>query len=119
MVEAPEEPQFRPNHSVLDEASWVPLYEGPILSRLATALLILNCCHTHGISNVFINEMLHVLKMNILPQPNTLPSNEYEAPNFLKELGLAYNVIHVCLKGHVLFWGQYENEQNCPQCGAN
>jgi hypothetical protein len=55
--------------------------------------------------------------MNILPQPNTLPSNEYEASNILKKLGLAYNVIHACPKGHMLFCGQYENDQNCPQCG--
>jgi hypothetical protein len=25
--------------------------------------------------------MLHLLKMSILPQPNTLPSNEYETSN--------------------------------------
>jgi hypothetical protein len=57
--------------------------------------------------------MLHPLKMNILP----LPSNEYEASNTLKKLGLSYNVTHVCQKGHMLFCGQYENDQNCPQCG--
>ncbi len=55
--------------------------------------------------------------MSILPRPNTLPSNEYEASNTLKKLGLAYNVIHACPKGHNLFYGQYENDQNCPQCG--
>jgi hypothetical protein len=54
--------------------------------------------------------MLHPLKMNILP----LPSNEYEASNTLKKLGFAYNVIHGCPKGHMLFRGQYENDQNCP-----
>jgi hypothetical protein len=61
--------------------------------------------------------MLHLLKMNILPQPNTLPINEYEASNTLKKLGLTYNVIHACPKGHMLFHGQYVNDQNCPQCG--
>ncbi len=81
MAEAYEEPQFGPNHSMFDEASRVPLYEGTTLSRLVATLLILNCCRTHGTSNVFINEMLHLLKMNILP----LPSNEYEASNTLKK----------------------------------
>jgi hypothetical protein len=35
-----------------------------------------------------------------------LPSNEYEASNTLKKLRLAYNVIHACPKGHMLFRGQ-------------
>jgi len=61
--------------------------------------------------------MLYLLKMSILPQPNTLPSNEYEASNTSKKLGFAYNVIHACPKGHMLLCGQYENDQNCPQCG--
>jgi hypothetical protein len=116
MAEASEEPQFGLDHYMFDEASRIPLYEGAALSGLATTLFILNCCRTQGTSNAFINEMLHLLKMNILPQPNTLPSNEYEASNILKKLRLAYNVIHVCPKGHMLFRGQYENDQNCPQC---
>jgi len=99
---------------MFNEASQVPLYEGATLSELATTLLILNCCCTHGTNNTFINEMLHLLKMSILPQPNTLPSNEYEASNTLRKLQLAYNVIHACPKGHMLFHGQYENDQNCP-----
>ncbi len=106
MAEASEEPQFGPDHFMFDEASRVPLYEGAALSGLAATLLIFNCCCTHGISNAFINEMLCLLKMSILPQPNTLPSNEYEASNTLKKLRLAYNVIHACPKGHMLFRGQ-------------
>jgi hypothetical protein len=78
MVKAPEEPQFGPNHSMFDEASQVPLYEAATLSRLVIALLISNCCRIHGIGNVFINEMFNVLKMNNLPQPNTLPSSELQ-----------------------------------------
>jgi hypothetical protein len=83
---------------------------------LAATLLPLNCCRTHGTSNAFINEMLHLLKMSILPQPNTLPSNEYKTLNTLKKIGFAYNVIHACPKGHMLLHGQYENDQNYPQC---
>jgi hypothetical protein len=116
MAEAFKEPKFGPDHSMFDEASRVPLYEGAALFGLAATLFILNCCRTHGTSNAFINEMLHLLKMSILPQPNTLPSNEYKTSNILKKLGLAYNIIHACPKGHMVFCGQYENDQNCPQC---
>jgi hypothetical protein len=119
MAKRSEEPQFGPGHSMFNEASRVPLYERTTLFGLAATLLILNCCRTHRTSNVFINEMLHLLKMNILPQPNTLPSNEYKTLNTLKKLGLAYIVIHACPKGHMLFRGQYENDQNCPQCGLS
>ncbi len=78
MGEAPKEPPFELNHSMFDDESRVPLYEGVTLSSLTVVLFILNCCRTHGTSNAFINEMLHLLKMNILPQPNTLPENEYQ-----------------------------------------
>jgi hypothetical protein len=81
-------------------------------------MLILNCCHTHGTSNAFIDEMLHLLKMSILPQPNTLFKNEYGASSTLKKLGLGYDVIHACPKGHMLYRGQYENEQSCQKCWA-
>jgi hypothetical protein len=117
MAEAFEEPQFGLGRSMFDEPSRVPLYEGVALFGLAATLFILNCCRTHGTSNAFINEMLHLLKMNILHQPNTLPSNEYEALNTLKKLRLAYNVIHACPKGHMLFRGQYENGQIVHNAG--
>jgi len=78
MGEAPKEPPFELDHSMFDEESRVLLYEGATLLGLTTTLLILNCCCTHGTSNLFINEMLHLLKMSILPQPNTLPKNEYQ-----------------------------------------
>jgi hypothetical protein len=86
---------------------------------LAASLLVLNCCRTNGTSNTFINELLSLLKMSILPQPNTLPSNEQEASKLLQKLGLAYKVIHACPKGHMLLCGFHENDQICHKCGAN
>jgi hypothetical protein len=96
----------------------VLLYEGAVLSSLIITLFILNCYCTHGTNNTFINEMLHLLKMSIFPQSNTFPENEYQTSSILKKLGLAYDVIHACPKGHMLYCGQYENEQSCQKCGA-
>ncbi len=96
----------------------MPLYEGATFSSLIVVLVILNCCRIHGTRNAYINEMLHLLKMSILPQPNTLPKNEYQASSTLKKLGLAYDIIHACPKGHMLYRGQYENEKNCKKCGV-
>jgi hypothetical protein len=83
----------------------IPLYENYQTSSLCATLLILNCCWTHGTSNVFIIELLGLLKKNILPSPNILLNFEYEASNMLKKLGLVYNVIDVCEKGCTLFRG--------------
>ncbi len=119
MGEGLEEPPFELGHSMFDDESRVSLYEGATLLGLIVAMLILNCCCIHGTSNAFINEMLHLLKMNIFPQPNTLLKNEYQTSSTLKKLGLAHDVIHACPQGHMLYHGQYENEQSCQKCGAS
>jgi hypothetical protein len=66
-------------HMAFEEASRVRLFEVSTLSILASTLLIMNCCHTHGTSNTFISELLGLFKKSILPNPNTLPSSEHEA----------------------------------------
>jgi hypothetical protein len=75
-----------PWRSEFEEAVKVPLFEGSTLSNLCETLLIVNCCHTHGTSNAFIIEILGLLKKNILSNPNTLPSFEYEASSTIDAL---------------------------------
>ena len=99
-----------------DVAATLPLYEGSALSMLCATLLIVNCCKTHGVSNMFINELLMLLSMSILPQGNCLPKTEYEASKILRKLGLAYNLIHACPKGCCLFKGDLEDVEKCPVC---
>jgi len=65
-------------HMASKEALRVPLFERSTLSILASTLLIMNCCHTHGTSNSFISKLLGLLKKNILPNPYTLPSSEHK-----------------------------------------
>jgi hypothetical protein len=106
-----------PNEVEFEEALKVPLYENFKLSNLCTILLILNFCQTHGTSNAFISELLRLLKNSILPTPNTSPSSKYETSHMLKKLGLAYNVINVCIKGCMLFRGAHANVDHCVHCG--
>jgi len=73
-------------HMAFKLSSKVPLFERSTLSSLALTLLIMNCCRTHGTSNTFIFELLGLLKKNILPNPNTLPSLEHEAFRTMKQL---------------------------------
>jgi hypothetical protein len=105
-----------PIHKTIDETTRIPLFEGSTLSSLYATLVILNCCHTHGASNAFITKLLGLLKKNILPTPNTLPSSEYEASSTLKRLGPTYDVIDVCPKGCMLFWGEHVNAKQCIKC---
>jgi hypothetical protein len=103
-------------HDNIEEASRIPLFEGSMLSSLCATLIILNCCCTHGVST-FIIELLGLFKKNILLAPNTLLSYEYEASSTLNRLGLAYDVINVCAKGCILFWGDHANIEQCIYCG--
>ena len=100
----------------IDIAATLPLYEGSTLSMLCATLLIVNCCKTHGVSNSFMNELLMLLSMSILPQGNCLPKTEYEASKILRRLGLQYNMIHACPKGCCLFKGDLEDADKCPVC---
>ena len=100
----------------IDIAATLPLYEGSTLSMLCATLLIVNCCKTHGVSNSFMNELLMLLSMSILPQGNCLPKTEYEASKILRRLGLAYNMIHACPKGCCLFKGELQDAEKCPVC---
>ena len=99
-----------------DIAATLSLYEGSTLSMLCATLLIMNCCKTHGVSNTFMNELLMLLSMSILPLGNCLPKTEYEASKILRRLGLAYNMIHACPNGCCLFKGDLEDAEKCPVC---
>jgi hypothetical protein len=45
-------------HEVMDKLGIIPLFEGSILASLSSTLLMLNCGKTHGVTNVFVNELL-------------------------------------------------------------
>ena len=102
-----------------DIAATLPLYEGATLSMLCATLLIVNCCKIHGVSNMFLNEILMLLSMSILLVGNCLPKTEYEATKILRRLGLAYNMIHACPNGCCLFKGELEDSEQCPVCESD
>ena len=86
---------------------------------LCVTLLIVNCCKTHGVSNMFMNELLMLLSMSILHVGNCLPKTEYEATKILRKLGLAYTMIHACPSGCCLFKVDLEDMDKCPICEAD
>ena len=102
----------------LCEADKIPLFAGATVSLLGALLVVLTICKIHGVSNACVDELMKALSSQILPQPNTLPVSERQATRLLRSLGLGYNIIHACIRGCVLFRGQYAGLNRCPTCDA-
>lgn len=100
----------------LCEADTVPLYAGATVSLLGALLVVLTICKIHGVSNACVDELMKALSSQILPQPNTLPVSERQATRLPRSLGLGYSIIHACIRGCVLFRGQYAGLNCCPTC---
>lgn len=47
-----------PRHEVMDDLKRIPLFERSTLTSLSFTLLVMNCCKTHAVTNVFINELV-------------------------------------------------------------
>lgn len=103
----------------LDYAYRTPVYPGARLSCLATVLLLLNLCRTHGCSELMMDEMLLLMRRSILPEYNCLLETAYEANKYLKWLGLSFNIIHVYPNSCMLFRGEYSKLKACLKCGAS
>ena len=99
--------------------SKTPLYDGSPMNRLGTILVLLNLCSVYGVSNNFIDELFGLLKNELLPKVNTLPKTRYEATKIMKKLGLAYDAIHACEAGCVLFRKELVDETHCPKCNLS
>jgi hypothetical protein len=72
---------------------------------------LMNLCTVHEVSNNFADELFTILHCHFLPDGNTLPRNHYAAKSLTSKLGLAYNSIHACGKGCVLFRGEYADAE--------
>ena len=94
-----------------------PLYPGSSVSLISAVVVLMTLCTTHGVSNDFVTELLHYLSEELLPEGNVLPASHYKAKRMLQALGLAYNVIHACPSGCVLFRGEHIDLESCPICG--
>jgi hypothetical protein len=103
------------NLGVLEEAMTV-LYDGARCTKLAATILLQNLCIVHGVSNSFADEMFSLLHGLILPENNCLPKNHYAVKSLTQKLGLAYNTIHACERGCVLFRGALADAKKCPRC---
>jgi hypothetical protein len=111
-----QEVDYETTMSGMFKEAQTPLYEGCPNSCLATILLLLNLCNTHGINNMFADELFSLLRLDLFPKDNTLPKSLYEVNTIVKRLGLNYNLIHACYNGCVLFKGELKDSKACPKC---
>jgi hypothetical protein len=89
--------------STLHHVAQMLFFAGSQLSSLTAILLLLNLCKTHQCSNLFNTKLLTILGMSILPEINTLSRLEYLASKILRQLGLEYESIHMCLNNCLLY----------------
>ena len=95
------------------------VYPGSSVSLISAVVVLMTLCTTHGVSNAFVTELLHYLSGELLPKGNVMPAKHYTTKRMLQALGLAYNIIHACPSGCVLFRGEHKDLESCPQCGKN
>ena len=96
-----------------------PVYPGSSVGLISAVVVLMTLCTTHGVSNTFATGLLHYLSRELLPKENVLPAKHYTTKGVLQALGLAYNIIHACPPGCVLFCGEHKDLKSCPQCGKN
>jgi hypothetical protein len=56
-----------------------PLYKGCPTNHLVAILLLFNLITTHGVNNLFVDELFALLRLNLFPKDNTLPKSLYYA----------------------------------------
>ncbi|WVZ83385.1 hypothetical protein U9M48_030543 [Paspalum notatum var. saurae] len=85
------------------------------LLRFVLELLILKA--KYGWSDSSFNDLLKLLSW-LLPKPNFVPANTYQAKKVVSPLTMGVERIHACPNHCILYRGKYENLDKCPTCGA-
>jgi hypothetical protein len=120
-VEDVDVDEYSTRLDLLDELSRQatrPLYDGINASIVSATIVLINMAVVHNVPNEYLNELLKYINTVLLPCPNQLPRNYYEAKNIIKKLGLNYKKIHACPHGCVLYRKEYENLTSCPKSGC-
>ena len=85
--------------------------------RFVLELLILKA--KYGWLDCSFNDLLRLLSW-VLPQPNSVPTNTYQAKKVTSPLTMGVEKIHACPNHYILFHGEtFKSLDKCPQCGAS
>ena len=98
---------------VLEDAKHA-LCPGSVQSRFSFLVRMLHIKSFYRISNTSFSAILKLLSGSF---PNCGLLDSYDkAKKYLKELGLGYELIHICDNNCVLFRKDLINLDNCPKC---
>lgn len=111
------------NLGKVKKARQQPLYEESkgcekrwSMLRFMLDLLILKAKHCW--SDASFNDLL--LKFSdVLPKPNNVPTNTYQAKKIVTPLTMGVERIHACPNHCILYHGVFKDLMNYPSCGAS
>jgi len=78
-----------------------PLYPSCSVSKLEANLMLLEMKSSNGLSDKGFDDLLSLLQ-KLLPSPNGLPENTYQAKQMICPMGLEVQKIHACPKDCIL-----------------
>ena len=95
-----------------------PLYPCCSVSKLEANLMLLEMKSSNGLSDKGFDDLLSLLQ-KLLPSPNGLPENTYQAKQMICPMGLEVQKIHACPKDCILYRGKYKDLDACLVCSAS
>ena len=99
------------------QAANEPLYDGcESHSQLSATAKLLNIKADHGLSERCYDSISGFVG-EVLPEGNKMPKNFYETKKLVQGLGLPVEVIHCCLNGCMIYWGDDVELLNCKFFG--
>jgi hypothetical protein len=99
----------------LYEQAGTPVWGNSTTSVISATIVLMNMAVIHRCSNAFMDELFRYLSTSLLPGNNKLPRGHYEAKKLIRKLELAYDVIHTCPSGCVLYWNEHADLSECPK----
>ena len=92
------------------------LFNGSSMIKLEANILLLEMKSRNDLSDKGFDDLLTHLKSKMLPWPNELPKNTYQAKQMIYPLGLEVQKIHACYNDCILYNGKYAELDQCPVC---
>ena len=80
--------------------------------------MLLEMKSNNGLSDKGFNDLLKLLK-KMLPSPNGLPENIYQAKQMICPIGLEVQKIYACPNDCILYRGNYKDLDACPMYKAS
>jgi hypothetical protein len=91
------------------------LFNGSTMTKLEANLLLLEMKSRNVMSDKGFDDLLtHFRKM--IPRPNELPENTYQAKQMICPIELKVQKIHMCYNDCILYHGKDAELDQCPVC---